>query len=108
MITWNGFFALVNKARMELPKVIIKDNYNEYLEGKKVKAALIDAASAPLQAGSHVIAFKDSIAAASEVPVPKQQQSHYIGVEGIVTEVDIVSAQRHSSERQLVSVQKLP
>jgi hypothetical protein len=101
-------FLLMTINIMELPKVIIKDDYSAYLNGKEVKAALIDSVSAPLEPGNHVIAFKDSIAAASDVPVPKQQQSHYMGVEGTVTEIETVSANRHSSERQLIKIQKLP
>lgn len=92
---------------MELPKVIIKDAYSEYLEGKEVKAALADSSSAPLQPGAHVLAFKDSIAAATDVPVPKQQQAHYIGVEGTVTEVEAVSSGHATSERQLIRVKKI-
>ncbi len=92
---------------MELPKVIIKDNYAEYLNGKEVKASLVSSASSPLQPGAHVIAFKDSIAAASEVPVPKQQQAHYIGIEGTVTQVEPSSAGRHVSERQVVRILKV-
>lgn len=92
---------------MELPKVIIKDNYNEYLNGKEVTAALAGSSSAPLQPGAHVIAFKDSIAAATDVPVPKQQQAHYIGVEGTVTEVEPLSRGHAAADRQLVRVRKL-
>jgi hypothetical protein len=33
------------------------------------------------------MAFKDTIAARSDVPVPKSQQSHYIGIEGTITKV---------------------
>jgi hypothetical protein len=92
---------------MDLPKVIIKDDYNEYLEGKVVKAALASSASAPLQPGTRVIAFKDSIAAATDIPVPKQQQAHYIGVEGTVTEIELVATGYEPSDRQTVRVKKL-
>ena len=93
---------------MELPKVVIKDNFNEYLSGKEVKAALADAASAPLQPGEHVIAFKDSLAAVTDVPVPKQQQSHYIGIEGTVTHIEFVTdGPAALTDHQLLRVKKL-
>jgi hypothetical protein len=33
------------------------------------------------------MAFKDAIASATNIPVPKSQQSHFIGIEGAITEV---------------------
>lgn len=92
---------------MELPKVIIKQNYTAYLNGNEVTASLVGSTSAPLQPGAHVIAFKDSIAAASDVPVPKAQQAHYIGVEGTVTGIEPSPAGHPTSERQIVRVRKL-
>jgi hypothetical protein len=72
---------------MEMPKVVIRDNYNDYLQGKEVVATFIEAAHKPVWPGERVMAFKDSIAAKSDVPVPKSEQSHYIGIEGTVTKV---------------------
>lgn len=92
---------------MELPKVIIRGAYSEFLNGREVKAALADSSAAPLQPGARVIAFKDSIAAATDVPVPKQQQAHYIGVEGTVTEVEVVSSGHATSDRQLIRIKKI-
>jgi hypothetical protein len=93
---------------MELPKVVIKDNYDEYLSGREVKAARVGSSSAPLQPGQHVLAFKDAIAAATDIPVPKQQQAHYIGIEGTVTQTEPASAGHAGiSDRELILVRKL-
>jgi hypothetical protein len=72
---------------MNLPKVVIKDNFTDYLDGKEVKAAFISQTKEQAWPGEHVMAFKDAIAADTNVPVPKSQQSHFIGIEGTITEV---------------------
>jgi hypothetical protein len=93
---------------MSLPKVVIKDHFDEYLNGVEVKAFLVDSVDAPLQPGEHVIAFKDSLAATTDIPVPKQQQAHYIGVEGAVTHTEVSALPSGSSvERQQVMVKKV-
>lgn len=93
---------------MELPKVVIKDNFNGYLIGEEVKAAVVGSAAVPLQPGEHVIAFKDSLAAVSDVPVPKQQQSHYIGIEGTVTRIEFVTdGPAALTDHQLLRIKKL-
>ncbi len=72
---------------MNLPKVVIKDNFSDYLDGKEVKAAFISQTKDQAWPGEHVMAFKDAIAAGTNLTVPKSQQSHYIGIEGTITEV---------------------
>ena len=93
---------------MSLPKVVIKDHYDEYLNGEEVRAFLMDSVSAPLQPGEHVIAFQDSLAAATDIPVPKQQQSHYIGIEGAVTQTEVSLLPLGSTvERQQLMINKV-
>jgi hypothetical protein len=93
---------------MDLPKVVIKDNYEAYLSGSEVKAALVDSSSTPLQPGQHVLAFKDAIAATTDMPVPKRQQSHYIGIEGTVTQIQpVTEGISAAAGRKLVCVKKL-
>jgi hypothetical protein len=93
---------------MSLPKVVIKDHYKEYLDGEEVRAFLVDSVAAPLQPGEHVMVFKDSLAAATDIPVPKQQQAHYIGIEGTVTRTEVGPAGKGSSaERQQLLVKKV-
>jgi hypothetical protein len=93
---------------MELPKVVVRDNYNDYLQGKEVVATFIDAARDVVWPGERIIAFKDSIAARSDVPVPKSQQSHYIGIEGTVTKILTEKTPETRNDSALtVKVQKL-
>ena len=68
---------------MDLPKVIIRERYGDFLEGKEVEATVIT--KAPLKKGMHVMGYHDSIGVNTAVTVPKDKQSHYIGVEGVVT-----------------------
>jgi hypothetical protein len=92
---------------MEMPKVVIRDNYNDYLQGKEVVATFIEAAHKAVWPGERVMAFKDSIAARSDVPVPKSEQSHYIGIEGTVTKVlSDKTTETRSDPALVVKVQK--
>ncbi|HET7178483.1 MAG TPA: hypothetical protein VFI14_02105 [Chryseosolibacter sp.] len=78
---------------MDLPKVIINDNYSDYLSGKEVEATLVSDKKL-IEKGMHVMGFHNSIAVNSTVPVPKEKQAHYIGVEGMVTDIrEAVSGQ---------------
>jgi archaeosine-15-forming tRNA-guanine transglycosylase len=70
-----------------LPKVVIKSDFHDYLEGKEVEAAFVSNHPDQVWPGEHVLAFKDSVAATSDIPVPTSQLSHTIGIEGTVTQV---------------------
>ena len=72
---------------MELPKVIIDDNYYDFLNGKEVKATFVSHKPA-VEKGMHVMGFHNSIANNTGLPVPREKQSHYIGVEGVITEIE--------------------
>jgi hypothetical protein len=72
---------------MDLPKVIIKDSYADFLTGKEVEATLISQEQ-PIEKGTHVMGFHNSIAVNTAFTVPKEKQSHYIGVEGMVTNIN--------------------
>jgi hypothetical protein len=89
---------------MNLPKVVIKDNFNDYLEGKEVKASFISQTKEQAWPGEHVMAFKDSIAAGTNVPVPKSQQSHFIGIEGTITQVENDAAAKNTKFVRVVKV----
>ena len=80
-------YSIANSCQMDLPKVVIKDNYSDYLNGKEVEATVVSEKKA-LQKGMHVMGFHNSIAVNTAFTVPKEKQSHYIGVEGMVTEID--------------------
>ncbi len=70
---------------MDLPKVIINDNYTDYLNGREVEATAVDGGRR-LEKGMRVMGFHNSIAVNSNVSVPREKQSQYIGVEGMITD----------------------
>ncbi len=72
---------------MNLPKAIVESHFTDYLEGKEVRARIRNSPQIKITPGTHVMAFKDTIASKVDLPVPKSQQSHYIGVEGKVLQV---------------------
>lgn len=102
---WNAFFAKAIKDNvMNLPKVVIKDNFNDYLNGKEVKATFISQTKEQAWPGEHVMAFKDAIASDTNVSVPKSQQSHFIGIEGTITKVENDAAARNTRFVRVVKI----
>ena len=81
-----GEMISVIAAEMDLAKVVIKENYADYLSGREVEATVISGMK-DIEKGMHVMGFHNSIAATTAIAVPREKQSHYIGVEGVVTEV---------------------
>ncbi len=68
-----------------------REKYHEYVEGKEITfpAAAIDNKD-DLQEGEHVLVFRDTVAANTNVSPPKSEmQSQYIGVEGMITRANI-------------------
>ena len=76
---------------MDLPKVIIKENYADFLNGKEVEATIVSERN-KVEKGMRVMGFHNSIAVSMPVTVPKEKQTHYIGVEGMVTEIRMTSS----------------
>lgn len=72
---------------MELPKVVIKQNFQDYFAGKEVEASFVTKKDSEVWPGERVMAFKDSLAATSDIPVPSSEISHSIGIEGTITQV---------------------
>ena len=72
---------------MELPKAVIRQNFQDYLAGKEVEASIVSHSKKEVWPGERVMAFKDSLAATSDIPVPTSELSHSIGIEGTVTQV---------------------
>lgn len=73
---------------MDLPSVIIKDNYADFLNGKEVEATVVSPKH-PIEKGMHVMGFHNSIGVKTGVSVPREKQAHYIGVEGMVTDISL-------------------
>lgn len=89
-----GDSASHNAYAMELPKVIIKENYADFLNGKEVEATVVSEKST-VEKGMHVMGFHNSIAVNTGITVPKEKQAHYIGVEGMVTDVSYTASSDH-------------
>lgn len=83
---------------MDLPKVIIKENYNDFINGKEVEATVALAGSR-LAEGMHVMGYHDSIAAKTAIAVPREKQAQYIGVEGIITAISPRTAEAQHRQR---------
>lgn len=81
---------------MDLPKVIIKDNYADFLNGKEVEATVVTHKEHVVK-GMHVMGYHNSIAVNTAFTVPKEKQTHYIGVEGLVTDVQSSPHQKSPS-----------
>jgi hypothetical protein len=88
---------------MELPKVIINGNYSDFLNGKEVQATFVSDKAA-VEKGMHVMGFHNSIAGNTGLPVPREKQSHYIGVEGVVTEIEGGSTGHHKPRVKVLKV----
>lgn len=76
---------------MDLPRVIIKENYSDFLNGEEVEATVASQGHR-MEEGMHVMGFHNSIAVNTGIAVPRNKQSHYIGVEGKVTAIHPSSA----------------
>ncbi len=79
---------------MDLPKVIIKENYADYLNGKEVEATVVSDKK-KVEKGMHVMGFHNSIAVNTAISVPREKQTHYIGVEGMVTDISYAASSDH-------------
>lgn len=88
---------------MNLPKVIIRDDYADYLSGKEVEATFVSGKNPP-EKGMHVMGFHNSIAVNTAFAVPKEKQSHYIGVEGMVTDISSGQGDRTSTRVKVVKI----
>lgn len=81
------FGRMQTKGTMNLPKVIINDNYADFLNGKEVEATIVSEKQV-IEKGMHVMGFHNSIAINTGFTVPREKQTHYIGVEGMVTDIE--------------------
>jgi hypothetical protein len=90
---------------MEMHKVLIK-NFSEYLTGKEVEATIKLQENEVLSPGEKVLVMKDSIAAATNIPVPRDKQDLSIGVEGTITEIKMREAVKGSPRIQTIMIRK--
>lgn len=77
--------------------------YHEYLDGKEVRCAAAAIDNKSLAEGEHVLVYRDTVAAGTAISPPKSEmQSQYIGVEGMVTRIDL-----HTGDQEEVAIRKL-
>jgi hypothetical protein len=92
---------------MDIPKAIVLGDYSDFLQGREVDARVPGPVTTDLLPGAHIMAFKNTIAATSTIAVPKTEQSHYIGIEGTVTQVHPGSRDGIKTSEVHVKIKKL-
>ena len=101
------FLVTQNVTSMNLPKVIIKESYADYLSGKEVEATVVSDKNKNknrVEKGMHVMGFHSSIDALPAFTAPREKRYHYIGVEGMVTEIYEAASDDHTPEVKVVKV----
>lgn len=79
---------------------------NFYLNGKEVDATAESTEN--IFEGDHVLVFRNSISATSSVSVPREKQSDYIGIEGIVTKLtDRIHTDGHVERKTQIMTVKI-
>jgi hypothetical protein len=84
-----------------MKQVQVKD-FPGFIEGKEVEATASIHHNSLITAGETVLAFKDSLAANTNIPVPKKLQDLAIGIEGTVMETE-----HPESGRQKLRIKKI-
>ncbi len=97
------FSPRCKNTQMDLPKVIINDDYTDFLNGKEVEATVVSEKQT-VEKGMHVMGFHNSIAINTGFTVPREKQHHYIGVEGMVTEIESGSASHQKPHVRVVKI----
>jgi hypothetical protein len=90
MIIRNRIFTeRINPIIMQLKTIKLSpDLYHEFLEGKEVVCQSDRLSSKDIAVGEHVMIFKDSASAETNVSPPRREmQSEYIGIEGSVLSI---------------------
>jgi hypothetical protein len=94
------------KTVTKLPVITLKNNYENYLNGEEVMTTF--KSHDYIFEGDHVMVYKDSISVNTSITVPRDKQSEYIGVEGIVTKlIDRVFEDSADEKEQIISVKIL-
>jgi hypothetical protein len=94
------------KTISKLPVIRLKTNYENYLNGEEVMTIMVSPDY--IFEGDHVMVYKDSIPVNTSLTVPREKQSEYIGVEGIVTKlIDRVYEENADEKHQTLLVKIL-
>lgn len=91
---------------MNLKTVYLKDNYLDYLTGAEVES-ILNTKNMTMEPGQHVLVFKDSIAAVTDIAITPEKEPDNIGVEGLVTQVSQVTDLNKGSTVQHLKLKRL-
>jgi len=91
---------------MNLQTVYLRDNYHDYLTGAEVES-ILNTKNTIMEPGQHVLVFKDSIAAVTNLAITPEKESDNIGVEGLVTQVRQVTDLNKGSTVQHLKLKRL-
>ena len=91
---------------MALAEVLIK-NFEDYLKGAEIEATSVVKGDAMIRPGDHVLVYKDSIAARTNISVPKGKEDHSIGVEGTVVKTELREPVQAGSRIQILRIKKI-
>lgn len=91
---------------MKLRQILIK-NFHDYVNGNEVEATAEIKEGNIIRPGEHVMVFKDSFAALSDIPVPREKQDLSIGIEGTVIQTIISESEEKGRHLQKIKVKKI-
>lgn len=89
---------------MNLKTIKLDNNaYHEYLDGKEIRCAAGAVDNKLLTEGEHVLVYRDTVAAGTAASPPKSEmQSQYIGVEGMVTRINL-----RTGDQEEIAIRKI-
>jgi hypothetical protein len=73
---------------MKAHEILIK-NFTDYVDGREVEATAELKDNRVFHPGDHILGYKDSIAAAANISVPRKLQDSSIAIEGTIIAVEI-------------------
>lgn len=91
---------------MNIQTVYLRDNYDDYLTGAEVESTL-NTKNTTLEPGQHVMVFRDTIAAVTDIAITPGKQADNIGVEGMITQVRQVTDLNKGQTAQHLKLKRL-
>jgi hypothetical protein len=91
---------------MNLKSIYLGENYNAYLQGVEVESTY-NAVNHKIEPGQHIMVFKDTPAARPSIPVPADQESQSIGIEGMITQVNRVTDLKKGDTVQHIKLKRV-
>jgi hypothetical protein len=91
---------------MELREIIVED-FNNFINGNEVEATAELKDNKIIHPGERILAFKNSLAAETSIPVPREKQDHAMGIEARVTAVELRDPVKSGKKIMRLRVQKV-